>query len=1395
VNTKIKVTFLSLFITLIILITLPTFIYCRNHGFKYIKNYSAEEYKLHPQNWSVLQDKRGLIYIGNNGGLLEFDGVSWRNIPVPNFSVRSLAVDEKGVIYVGGNNEIGFLAPDEKGTLVYQSLCQHIPAEKRDFSNAWKTHCLNDSVYFRTSRFLFHWNSTSGKMNILEPQSQFNASFYCDGKYFVHQRDLGLMEIVGNSLQLVPNGTAMKAIKIYMMVEFQPGTYLLGTRENGFYLYNYGGGTLTPFLTEADDFIMKNQLYDGIRLSHSPGTFALGTVLGGLVIIDSRGRIIDMFNKSNGLLDDNIRFVLEDNGGNLWLGLNDGISRIEYAPSPVSFYDNRSGLSGIMLAVVRGSENKDLYVGTTNGLFVMESNPSNSRQQNFIQVAGVMGSCFSLLSGGDFILATTTDGLFQLDTRDRRVSRLTQLSTYVLLRSRADANRLWVGNRSGLQSFYSNSTAGSSSRWQLEHSFETINQQVRSIVEEKQSLWLSMPGKGVIRMFFPDHGSIDNPVITVYDESHGLPTQEVSVFTAAARVRFGTEKGLYYFDEKSNAFRSDTLLGSSFADGSSNVFRLAEDSRGHLWFHSNNMNYHAVPRPDGSFIIDSRSFARIPQNQVNAIYPDGEIIWFAANNSLIRYDTRIETAAPRDFPVYIRHLGAQDQLVFNGYDESKFFPVLPFEERNIRFTFAALFFQEEARTGYSYFLEGYDKGWSNWSSETQKDYTNLDGGTYRFRVKAKNVYGDLGREALFQFRVLPPWYRTWWAYLCGALLAFLLVFFTVRWRSAQLVREKGRLEEIVKNRTRQLEMQARQLEGQAMKLQEMDKVKSRFFANISHEFRTPLTLIMGPLEQITTGSGDTKPRRLEDYSGMMLRNARRLLTLINQLLDLAKFDGGKMKLRASRQNIIPFLENILASFQLMAAQKKVSLSFHAGEEEIWLYFDAEQMEKVFYNLLANAMNHTPSKGTVTVAVGQRPGDAPGMLEITVRDTGTGIPADQMPHIFDYLFQATRPESAENKIPAGTGIGLALTREIIQLHGGSIDVASREGKDSGTVFTIQLPMGNAHLKPGEIVEVPSGPVAFKPAELVETLETIPMNESEAAVEAADVDDLTDGDEPAERDRKVVLVVEDNADVRLYIRGSLEPGYRVIEAPDGRQGIAAARKHYPDIIISDIMMPGVDGYELCRVLKKDVATSHIPIILLTARVQEENVIQGLECGADDYVTKPFNTQILMARVKNLMDLRRQLQEKYKREIRLQPAEIPVSSVEQEFMKDLQKAMEANLSDPEFNIDRLADLLYMSRATLNRKIRALTGESANRYIQVYRLKRGAQLLKDNFGNVTQVAFAVGFSSTPYFAKCFKEIFHQTPQSYQAAESTASLASGGSEPFYKKVPTPPKIFDKGEK
>ncbi|HLP59583.1 MAG TPA: response regulator, partial [Candidatus Deferrimicrobium sp.] len=334
--------------------------------------------------------------------------------------------------------------------------------------------------------------------------------------------------------------------------------------------------------------------------------------------------------------------------------------------------------------------------------------------------------------------------------------------------------------------------------------------------------------------------------------------------------------------------------------------------------------------------------------------------------------------------------------------------------------------------------------------------------------------------------------------------------------------------------------------------------------------------------------------------------------------------------------------------------------------------------------------------------------------------------------------------------------------------GKIDVHSQEGK--GTEFVIRLPLGNGHLKPDEIVSVPNMKYDFQKGKEIKVF--LPDEEQ---LENANDEKEKDGEvkhivEPGEHDKEVILVVEDNPDVRKYIRGPLESLYTVVEAEDGKEGMAKAREIIPDLIVSDIMMPKADGYELCRELKKDIATSHIPIILLTAKASEESIIQGLETGADDYVTKPFNSRILLTRIKNLIDLRRQLQLKIQRQKMLLPSEITVSSMDDKFLKEFQDLIEKNISNEEFDVDKLCSKMYMGRSTLFRKVKALTGETPNQFILSYRLERGAQLLRENYGNVTEVAFAVGFSSSTYFATCFKDKFGQAPSSYQAAEYKSS-------------------------
>jgi signal transduction histidine kinase/DNA-binding response OmpR family regulator len=1348
--------------------------YLQNTGFKFLENYNPKIKNLSPQNWCVVQDKRGVIYVGNHSTLLEFDGDEWRAIAVPNLSVRSMAIDDQGTLYIGGNNEIGFFTRDSNGALTYTSLKDQLKDTQKDFSTVWTTLYTKEGVYFHTSKFLFRWDFK--QIKVFESANFFNKIFTCKGKFFVLQRPEGLKQMVNDSLELIPGGDAFSEDKICMIVPYDDQTVLIGTRSKGLYLYD--DTRRQPFSTEVDGYLIKNEVYRGIRLKSSPGDFALATRRGGLVIIDSNGNLKDIFDKTSGLQDDNVKYVFEDSRDNLWLALNNGIAKIEYA-SPFSVYDERSRLPGLVLSVIK--HGKRLYAGTSSGLYFFES------PKKFHPVQGISDACWSLLTIGKTLLAATSGGVFQVENDDAAKGMNIERRSYVLFHSKKEINRVWVGTDWGLISLYVKN-----GQWAVEHKFKNITQEIRTIVEDnKGNLWLGTRAVGVLKVDFPGDGEITNPVVNPYLSSEKSPGGEIKVFMAAGFVIFATIKGLYRFNEKDKVFIPDSTLGDRFVGGSRGVFRITQDQHNHIWFYSEGVIFQAVPEDNDFNVLENSPLLRLPFDQANAIYPDpgGDIVWFACNKSLIRYDTPEKRNQRTEFLTLIREVEVNGTRLFYDAEKSQYkpgknredhFPVIAYRDRNIRFRFAAPFFETESRTQYSCILEGYDKDWSEWTLETRKNYNKIDPGLNTFRVQAKNVYGNLSREAVFQFKVLPPWYKTWWAFSVYVIAGFLLLFLVVRWRSGKLQREKLKLEQIVKERTSeindknaQLETQTLQLKKQAEKLKEMAAIKSRFFANISHEFRTPLTLIMGPLEQILSDYRD-KDSQLEKRVKLMLRNSQRLFTLINRLLDLSKLDSGKMQLKAARQNMIPFLKGIVASFDLLANQHDLDLIFQAHEEEITLYFDPEKMEDVLGNLLINAVKFTPGGGKITVTAKRVPTKEEnfpaGYLEITVSDTGPGIPPEQLTHIFDRFYQSDRTYEQHQK---GTGIGLALTRELIHLHHGKIDVHSREGENSGTEFTIRLPLGKEHLKPHEIVAIDENPLERRKSfeitaaymkEKVEKEGDVPGDVKAGQTGNGELNKEID---PLKTEKDIILVVEDSADVREYIRGALEPFYAVKEAKDGQEGIRIAQEIVPDLIISDIMMPGVDGYELCAALKKNIKTSHVPIILLTAKASEENILQGLETGADDYITKPFSTKLLMARIKNLIDLRRHFQLTLYREMTQQPVKMSISQMDREFIKELQDMIEKNLSDPDFNVERLGKKLYMSRATLYRKIHALSGESPNEFLQSYRLKRGAELLENNFGSILEVAFEVGFSSASYFTKCFKKKFNRLPSDFQPQES----------------------------
>ncbi|MEO5601043.1 MAG: response regulator [Cyclobacteriaceae bacterium] len=550
-----------------------------------------------------------------------------------------------------------------------------------------------------------------------------------------------------------------------------------------------------------------------------------------------------------------------------------------------------------------------------------------------------------------------------------------------------------------------------------------------------------------------------------------------------------------------------------------------------------------------------------------------------------------------------------------------------------------------------------------------------------------------------------------------------------------------------------IEMKNIALKEQSDKLAEMDKIKSRFFANISHEFRTPLTLILGMANKQITKQAASQD---EQKDGLMIKgNAQRLLQLINQLLDLSKLESNELKLASTKSDIIVFTKNLFQQFESLASTKNIKTTFNGhglndrhSYQPIELFFDHEQFQKILTNLFSNAVKFTNGGGTIAVEVNHEKDTAKekNVVTIKISNTGDGIQEDKLQFVFDRFYQV---DSDSNRKYEGTGIGLALVKELVELHGGSVTVQSNLGVTS---FEVQLPMNEDYLKEDEKVELKN------PDFVIQVPTTAENIVSPFAI--VNPEEVPDTDKEGQLD---VLIVEDNQDLRSFIKSILQHDYYVIEAVDGIDGFEKAESLIPDLIVSDVMMPRMDGYNLCKQLKSDEKTNHIPIILLTAKAGRESRLEGLELGADDYLVKPFDEEELRIRIKNLISIREKLQKKYRQESGLKPKEVKVTSVHQKFLKDLKEVVEDNIENELFSVDDLGKAMAMSRSQIHRKLKALTNQSATTFIRNYRLHRAADLLSQQAGSVTEIAYQVGFNSQTYFSSSFQELFGCSPSEFK--------------------------------
>lgn len=766
---------------------------------------------------------------------------------------------------------------------------------------------------------------------------------------------------------------------------------------------------------------------------------------------------------------------------------------------------------------------------------------------------------------------------------------------------------------------------------------------------------------------------------------------------------------------------------------------VVQDANGRYWISTGNgvglFNGQSIP--EAVFFTNRNGLRERSFNSGAAIQLENGTILFGGINGITHFQPeqiQLDTFLPVPVITGLRLFNkavVPGQRTEEGFLLEKSLAALPklvltHRDNVVSFEFSGLHYSYAEHHRFAYKLEGFDPGWIYTDAAHRlAHYTNLPAGTYTFLVKTANADGFWNPEpARLVVKVLPPFWRSWWAYLLYIAVAFGLI-----WAAIRVLLMRADYENKIK---------IERLEKE--KLEEVNQMKLIFFTNISHELKTPLTLIISPLEEIirnrTAGNS-----ALQATFSMMHRNAVRLLTMINQLLDIRKAEAGLMHMERQPGNIVQFVGEIYLSFRELAHQRKIQFEISTHHTQINALYDADQLEKVFFNILSNAFKFTPPGGKVAVSMGTDTDQK--RYFVRVEDNGKGIPADKLPFIFERYFRADEQTNMEAE-DGGTGIGLSLVKHIVELHDGSIDVESTPGK--GSVFTVWLPLPPAVTAIEEVPDWSEDASSFAPAEVLPEWSTTPA--------------------PALGPETVVkpqlLVIEDNADIREYLAAHLAEEYDVEMAENGEQGLEKVLKLVPDLVICDISMPGMDGIELTRQVKSRVEISHIPVILLTARTALIFKMDGLESGADDYITKPFNLSLLQLRIRNLIESRRVLREKFAKGLQRfdpTPSDVLLPDLDQEFLAKTTQIVEENIENPDFSIDDLARKLLMNRKQVYRKIKALTDSTPVEFIRVIRLKRAAALLRSHQFTISEITYKVGFQDLKYFRERFRAFFGVNP------------------------------------
>ena len=886
-----------------------------------------------------------------------------------------------------------------------------------------------------------------------------------------------------------------------------------------------------------------------------------------------------------------------------------------------------------------------------------------------------------------------------------------------------------------------------------------------ALYEDKQGVcWIGTP-EGFVKAIFSDSQKSSPQIKWFYNNSsnrNSLNYNHVSCFLDDPHA---PDKYLWIATKGGGLNRLDKTTGDFFhlttKDGLPDdvVYGILPDDAGNIWGSTNKGIFGLIKVKDNSsnnWVFHNFTKANgLQDDEFNtgsyAKLPNGHLA-FGGVNGVNIFDPK-EILVPGFMPqVFITNILVGNQPVLpndktgvlqNTIEQSKKITLTHLQDI-LTLEFSSLDLTAPSQNKYRYQLVGVDKDWVESGTRRIATYLHLPAGKYIFKVQGSNSQGIWSDKiAEIQISVLPPWWRSWWAYLFYILLLGLGIraYFKFTVNRAKL----------------KAQLNFEQLEAKRVK--ELDSVKTQLYTNITHEFRTPLTVILGMAQQVK----NNPPVHLKNGIDMIIRNGQSLLNLVNEMLDLSKLETGKMHLQLVKGDVINFLRYIVESFQSLAESQQKQLHFLAEMDSLYMSYDPEKIRQIVANLLSNALKFTPEKGNIYISVNEsmlQYGEYEATLIIKVKDTGIGIPESQLQHIFDRFYQL---DNSHTRKTEGTGIGLALTKELVKLMDGEIIVKSPPtGANKGSEFTVILPLKKLH----------SAEYSYPYPKVKDGYSQTENLTGANKIEVPDINKT--------KEKPLILLVEDNADVVAYTASCL-PDYRLAVGKDGREGFDIAAEIIPDLIITDVMMPFVDGFELCRQLRIDEHTSHIPIIMLTAKADIESRIEGLQQGADVYLEKPFNREELLIRIKKLLELRQNLQQYYLKKAGLNNYTIPAAitpaqqisdtKIEDAFVTKVREAIEKNITDTNFTVEQLCKLVFMSHSQLHRKLDALTGCSPNKFIRIIRLNKAKELLKHAANSIAFIALDCGYSDPGYFARVFKQECGVTPQEWRVNNVTANV------------------------